>query len=188
MKVGIMCGSYPGNVEVNNSSKIVIEALTMKPYTIVKGAGVNGTMGKVEEIARENGREILSIGNPIELKRSTADIKIPVMSTFERLERIYENSDVVLFLDGGVGTVSEFLSFLNNKIETEGDKPLILYNPNGIYNLLLKDLEQRRRLGLIRDNYKDYFDEAKNLNHLAYYLEKYENKFNKESDERSKVR
>ena len=181
MKVGIMCGSYPGNVEVNDSSKIVIEALTMKPYTIVKGAGVNGTMGKVEEIARENGREILSIGNPIELK-------IPVMSTFERLERIYENSDVVLFLDGGVGTVSEFLSFLNNKIETEGDKPLILYNPNGIYNLLLKDLEQRRRLGLIRDNYKDYFDEAKNLNHLAYYLEKYENKFNKESDERSKVR
>ena len=73
-------------------------------------------------------------------------------------------------------------------METEGDKPLILYNPNGIYNLLLKDLEQRRKLGLVRDNYKEYFNEAKNLNDLAYYLEKYENKFNKESDERRKVR
>ena len=188
MKVGIMCGSYPGNVEVNDSSKIVIEALTMKPYTIVKGAGTDGTMGIVEEIARENGREIVSIGNSFEIRRSTADIKIPVNSTFERLEKLYENSDIIIFLDGGTGTISEFLSFLNNKIETEGDKPLILYNPNGIYNLLLKDLEQRKRLGLIRDNYKDYFDEAKNLNHLAYYLEKYENKFNKESDERRKVR
>ena len=67
-----MCGSYPGNVEVNKSNKIVIEALTMKPYTIVKGAGTDGTMGIVEEIARENGREIVSIGNSFEIRRSTA--------------------------------------------------------------------------------------------------------------------
>ncbi len=188
MKLGIMCASYPGNLEVNESSKIVIEALTMKPYTFVKGSGVDGTMGLVEEAAREKGRAILSVGNPFELSRSTADIKIPVKSTFERLEKIYENSDIIIFLDGGTGTLSEFLSFLNNKIETEGDKPLILYNPNGIYNFLLKDLEQRKRLDLIKYNYKEYFDEAKNLNDLAYYLEKYENKFNRESDERRKVR
>lgn len=183
-----MCSSYPANIEVSESNKFVAECITSLPYTIVMASGESGSMGQIKEIARENGRELLIVGNCFQLARSTADIKISVKSTFERLEKIYENSDAILFLDGGIGMLSEFLSFLNNKIETDDEKPLIIYNKNGIFNFLLKDLEQRKKLGLIKDNYKEYFNEAKNLEDLALYLSKSEEFYNRMNEEKGKVK
>ncbi len=186
MNVGIMCGSYDSaSMESRLSNSTIVSALAMKDYTFVMGSGESGSMRDAKEIIRENGRMLISVGNRFELDRTTSDIKIEVNDTFERLKEIYKNSDVIIFLDGGLGTLSEFTAFLNNKVETKDKKGLIVWNPNGLYNNTFKDLEERKQAGLI-DNYRLYFDEVKTLDDLAASLEKWEQKYN--GTERSKVR
>ena len=137
MNVGIMCGSSDtASMESRlNNSRAVSEIADMG-YTFVMGAGETGFMRDVKEILRENGNMLITVGNRLELNRTTADVKIEVGSTFERAGHLYENSDVIIFLDGGTGTMAEFYSFLNNKIETNDDKTkLVLYNKEGYYNI-----------------------------------------------------
>ena len=123
MNVGIMCGSREtASMESRLSNSRAVSEIADMGYTFVMGAGETGSMRDVKEILRENGNMLITVGNKFELDRTIADIKVEVSSTFERAERIYENSDVIIFLDGGTGTLSEFYSFLNNKVETDDKK------------------------------------------------------------------
>ena len=144
-------------------------------------------MRDVKEILRENGNMLITVGNKFELDRTNADVKVEVSSTFERAEHIYENSDVIIFLDGGTGTLSEFTSFLNNKIETDDKKKeLVLVNIDGVYNKQIDDLKRKYKEGLA-SNTLTYFKEVRSPLELKAYLEKVENKLNN-VEERSRVR
>ena len=189
MNVGIMCGSYEtASMESRLNNSKIANLVAMKDYCFVMESGETGSMRDVKEILKENGKFLIVVGREDELDEVNADVNVPVHSTFERLEAIYKNCDVILCLTGGVGTESEFISFLNNKIETKDDKPLIIYNEDGSYNYSLKALELKRKEGLVDSSYKLYFDEARNIEELAEYLEKAENKINKSTEERSRVR
>ena len=188
MNVGIMCGSYEtASMESRlNNSRAVSEIADMG-YTFVMGAGETGSMRDVKEILRENGNMLITVGNKFELDRTNADVKVEVSSTFERAEHIYENSDVIIFLDGGTGTLSEFTSFLNNKIETDDKKKeLVLVNIDGVYNKQIDDLKRKYKEGLA-SNTLTYFKEVRSPLELKSYLEKVENKLNN-VEERSRVR
>lgn len=180
MNVGIMCSSKSSaslNSRLNNAT--VASALAMQDYMFVMGSGTTGSMGNIKEILEENDKEIIAVGKGLELDKCRSKIKISVSSTFERAEKIYENSDAIIFLDGGMGTISEFISFLNNKIEIKDNKVLLLYNEYGNYNDLLKYLEGRKKEGLIDNDYTSYFDIAYTLEELIMKLEKAENKSHK---------
>ncbi len=188
MNVGIMCGSRDtASMESRlNNSRAVSEIADMG-YTFVMGAGETGSMRDVKEILRENGNMLITVGNRLELDRTNADVKVEVSSTFERAEHIYENSDVIIFLDGGTGTLSEFTSFLNNKIETDDKKKeLVLVNIDGVYNKQIDDLKRKYKEGLA-SNTLTYFKEVRSPLELKAYLEKVENKLNN-VEERSRVR
>ncbi len=177
MKLGIMCSSRENaNIDLKRNNSKIANTISKRDYIYVMGANSFGSMGEIKEIIRENKKKLLIVGNQIELEMNMADIKVPVRSTFERTAKIYENSDVILFLNGGVGTVSEFYAFLENKLETQDNKTLIIYNGNGNFNYLLEDLEKRKEEGLLDNNYNLYFDIANNLEELVASLEKAENK------------
>lgn len=188
MNVGIMCGSRDtASMESRLSNSRVVSEIADMGYTFVMGAGETGSMRDVKEILRENGNMLITVGNKFELNRTTADVKVEVSSTFERAERIYENSDVIIFLDGGTGTLSEFTSFLNNKIETDDKKKeLVLVNIDGVYNKQIDDLKRKYKEGLA-SNTLTYFKEVRSPLELKAYLEKVENELNN-VEERSRVR
>ena len=188
MNVGIMCGSKnSASMETYEKNSEMVRAIADMGYTFVMGAGETGSMGNVKEILRETGNMLITVGNSLELDRTTADIKVEVNSTFERAERIYENCDVIIFLDGGTGTLSEFYSFLNNKIETKDKKKeLVVVNIDGVYSKVIDDLRRRDKEGLT-DNTLKCFEEVKSPLELKAYLEKVENKLNN-VEERSRVR
>ena len=188
MNVGIMCGSRDtASMESRGSNSEAVYSIANKGYTFVMGAGESGSMRDVKEILRENGNMLITVGNKFELDRTNADVKVEVSSTFERAEHIYENSDVIVFLDGGTGTLSEFCSFLNNKIETDDKKKeLVLVNIDGVYNKQIDDLKRRYKEGLA-SNTLTYFKEVRSPLELKAYLEKVENKLNN-VEERSRVR
>ena len=188
MNVGIMCGSSEmASLESRGSNSEAVYSIANKGYTFVMGAGESGSMRDVKEIIRENGNMLITVGNRFELERGNADVKVEVSSTFERAERLYENSDVIVFLDGGTGTLSEFCSFLNNKIETDDKKKeLVLVNIDGVYDKVIDDLRRRYKEGLASKG-EYYFKEVRSPLELKAYLEKVENKLNN-VEERSRVR
>ena len=185
LKLGIMCGSKSSSsMEAYERNSEMIRAIADTGYTFVMGAGETGTMRNVKEILRENGNMLITVGNSLELGRTIADIKVEVRSTFERAERIYENSDVIIFLDGGTGTLSEFYSFLNNKVETDDKKKeLVVVNIDGVYNKVIDDLKRRYKEGLT-DNVLKCFAEVKSPEGLKAYLGEVEKKFNGSEQER----
>ena len=189
MNVGIMCGSSDmASLESRGSNSEAVYSIANKGYTFVMGAGESGSMRDAKEIIRENGNMLITVGNSLELGRTIADIKVEVSSTFERAERIYENSDVIIFLDGGTGTLSEFYSFLNNKIETDDkNKELVVVNIDGVYNKLIDDLKRRYKEGLA-SNTLTYFKEVRSPLELKAYLGEVEKKLNGSDQERERVR
>ena len=189
MNVGIMCGSSDmASLESRDSNSEAVYSIANKGYTFVMGAGESGSMRDAKEIIRENDNMLITVGNRFELDRTNADIKVEVGSTFERAERIYENSDVIIFLDGGTGTLSEFYSFLNNKIETDDkNKELVVVNIDGVYNKLIDDLKRRYKEGLA-SNTLTYFKEVRSPLELKAYLGEVEKKVNGSEQERERVR
>lgn len=184
-----MCGSRDTaslGSRLDNSE--VAREVAKRGYTIVMGAGETGSMGDIKEIVSENGNLLLVVGREEELDKCFyADIKVSVSSTFERAFELYNNSDVIVFLDGGTGTLSEFISFLNNKIElNDRNKELILYNKNDVYDKIIEDLERRYKEGLA-SNIHDYFKKVSSIEELRSYLDEIENRFTIDF-ERRKVR
>lgn len=186
MKLGIICASDPGNITTVENNSNVANLVTRRPYKIVMGAEETGSMASVKEIAQGNGREILVIGNEIELQRARiANQKIPVSTIFEQLEQIYQTSDAILFLSGGAETIAAFYTFFYNKLKTQDDKPLIVYNADHSFDSIKKDFDIRSRKDLTTPRFLEYFDLVYDYENLAISLQKAENIYN---EEKGKIR
>ena len=143
-------------------------------------------MASVKETAKYNGREILVIGNEIELQRvRNADMKIPVTTIFEQLEKIYQNSDAILFLSGGTETLAAFYTFFYTKLKNRDEKPLIVYNGDHSFDPIKKDFDLRSRKNLTTRGFLEYFDLVYDIDKLAESLQKAENIY---SEEKGKVK
>ncbi len=68
---------------------------------------------------------------------------------------------------------------LTTKLELNDYKPLIIYNEDHSYDILLKELEYKERLGALTKAYKTYYDIATTKKDLEQLLKKYEIKIEK---------
>ena len=68
---------------------------------------------------------------------------------------MFNNSDLIVCLPGGIGTYSELLSYIEEKRSNSSDKPIIIYDENNFYNKFLKSLRM-----LVREKFvdKDIFE------------------------------
>lgn len=186
MNLGIMTSSLD---TLNLESKItfataLLTTLRDKDYNIVMGSGTKGLMGTVKEIAKENGSILTVVGyDDLELNKNDASVKIKVESPVERTKILLEESDVLLFGPGGLGTLSELFSILTTKVEIEDDKPIIIYNEDHSYDDVIRLLDKKEKDGSISKAYKTTFTIINNKEDLATILDSYEIK-----EERNKVR
>ena len=184
MNIGIMCSSSDSlNIRSMYNNVSIASSLSLKAFDLVMGTSEHGLMGSVKEIFRNEGHLITCVGlaDTDEYESSRADLKIPVESPGERVNKLYMESDMVIFLAGGVGTASEFYTMLATKIELNDQKPLILYNGDDDcnYDYILKDLEAKARAGAVNKSYKAFFDVVRNEAELFMLLDKYEKRIAK---------
>ena len=186
MNLGIMTSSLD---TLNLESKLIfatalLTTLRDKNYNIIMGSGTKGLMGTIKEIAKENGCMLTVVGyNNDELNKNDVSVKLKVESPVERTKILLEESDVLLFGPGGLGTLSELFSILTTKVEIEDDKPIIIYNEDHGYDDIIRLLEKKEKDGSISKAYKKSFTIINNKEDLATILDSYEIK-----EERSKVR
>lgn len=110
-----------------------------------------------EEFVKKN-REIYSFTTPNyvdDLKYLTKCKNYIRETTFELKQDMFNNSDLIVCLPGGIGTYSELLSYIEEKRSNSSDKPIIIYDENNFYNNFLKYLRM-----LVREKFvdKDIFE------------------------------
>lgn len=125
---------------------------------LVFGAYGHGLMGKTYEIFKKQNKKIIGVA-PIayksDFKSVPCDEEILTSSSMTRLEKIYEKSDVLLFLPGGLGTYSELFSCLEEMKSNPG-KQIILYNVDFFFSPMLEEMYKLYQQGFLDKNLGEY--------------------------------
>ena len=127
-----------------DESRYILERI-LKKNDLVFGACPNGIMGISYETALKNGRNITGVC-PEAYKDDFLALKctkeITTYSVAGRTDELINESDIILFLPGGIGTMYELFRALESKRCNEFNKPMIIFNCHGFYDNWLKLMEQ----------------------------------------------
>lgn len=124
--------------------KNLLDKLFEKDYDLVFGACNKGLMGLSYNAAISNDSDILGIYPKAyeEEAKGLLGVMEPVNTVSDRTDMIIRESDILLFLPGGIGTVYELFTAIESKRAMEHNKPIIVYSVDGFYDELFCQLDK----------------------------------------------
>ncbi|WP_411816153.1 TIGR00730 family Rossman fold protein [Hyphococcus sp. DH-69] len=170
----VYCGSRPGNDPAFKEAAIALgQEAAKRSCRIVYGGGKLGLMGATAGAARDAGGKVFGVIPDflVELEGILEGVDHKVVSNMhERKMTMYEESDAIVTLPGGIGTLEELIEVLSWARLGLHRKPLIVLNVNGFWTPLrellnhvvesnLADKELLNDLVFV-DNVQDVFKEA----------------------------
>ena len=138
MKVFIGCAS---NDQIDNKYKDMTislgEKLSNMGFDLIIGGNTAGLMKKLSDIFRNNKRDVVVNSIP-KYKEDNVDKINYYDDTFVRSKNNYYMADYILFLPGGIGTISELFSMLEEKRTKNDPKDIIIYNYDNYFSDIVK--------------------------------------------------
>ena len=118
-----------------DACKVLLDKLFERDYDLVFGACNKGLMGLSYNAAIENNSDIIGIypGAYEDEAKELLGEMIPVSTVNDRTDMIIRESDILLFLPGGIGTVYELFTAIESKSAGEHTKPIIVYSVDDFY-------------------------------------------------------
>ena len=175
MKLFIGCSSSNEiDKKYLESCKSLLEEL-LKNNDLVYGAYNNGVMGIAYDIAIKNHRTIYAITTEVykhELDDIQAEYKIVTPNIYTRSESLIKNSDIVIILPGGIGTITELISSIETMRNNEFNKPIIIYNVDGFYDEFIRfmDVVYKEKFSSVEvKKFYRIFDDQKDI--IEYIME-----------------
>ena len=140
--VCVYCGSRFGtDPAYRQAAEDLGLALADNAWRLVYGAGDVGLMGAVAQAAQAAGGETFGV---IPTHLFQREVGKRDLSTFiitetmhERKKVMYMNSDAIVVLPGGAGSLDEFFEVLTWRQLGLHDKPIYLLNTNGYWDPLI---------------------------------------------------
>ena len=187
MKIFIGC-SASNNISDKYfiSCKKLLDQL-LSSNDLVFGACNSGIMALAHEVALENNRKIIGVC-PEVYKHDFSDLKcdneIITTDIISRTSELISNSDALVFLPGGIGSIYELFTAIESKRCHEFDKPIVIYNYDGYYNKLFEFLDNvyDEKFARVIDK-ENYF-----ITDDVYSVLEYIKSYDKVNDDRIKVR
>ncbi|NNF25060.1 MAG: TIGR00730 family Rossman fold protein [Rhodobacteraceae bacterium] len=165
LSVCVYCGSRFGADPAYEAAATEMGALLAEEgWRLVYGAGDVGLMGAVARSAQEAGAETLGV-IPIHLlsrevgKRDLTQF-IVTEDMHERKKVMYMNSDAIVVMPGGAGSLDELFEVLTWRQLGLHDKPIILLNTGGYWQPLLALLDHIVAQGFAEASLRDYLTVA----------------------------
>lgn len=128
--------------------------LSKKRYNLIVGCDV-GLLEKVTNIFNKNNQDIMIMEADCYRKKNNS-YNYPVYhhnTIAERKSSLISNSNLALFLPGGIGTFDEILTIIESKRAKEHDLLIVILNLNHYYDDLEKMLNKA-----YEENFADYDD------------------------------
>lgn len=132
----------------------VASAIAKEGNSLVYGGTSYSMMGECYKAFADNKKQIDGmiakkyVKDLINTKKSKAYI---VDTTLERIARIYTLAEIFIILPGGLGTLEELFSILEEN-RTNKWKPIIIYNYEGYYDFIINWLNININTGFINEN------------------------------------
>jgi uncharacterized protein (TIGR00730 family) len=141
--VCVFCGSRLGNRDSYAAAATAVGRLIAgQGWRLVFGAGEIGLMGRAAEAAKAAGGQTLGIipqhmiGR--EAGRGRHGEMVVTENMHERKKVMFMNSDAILVLPGGAGSLDEFFEVLTWRQIGLHEKPIFLLNVEGYWDPLLR--------------------------------------------------
>ena len=167
MKIFVGCASRNTDVaEYNKLAENIANYIVKGNHSYVFGGCNNGLMGVIYEIVNASNGCIVADGvkaykdeiiNLVE-NNSNPNLKADIHNTInERTNAVFKNSDVIVFITGGIGSLYELLSAIETKRAGEHNNPIFIVNINGYYDDLVRMLEKTYSEGFASVSNKDVY-------------------------------
>ena len=160
--VCVFCGSRPGATPAYASAaRAVGSALARNGWRLVYGAGDVGLMGEVARAAMADGARTLGV-IPTHLmareqgKRDLTNLVI-TEDMHERKKVMFMNSDAIVVLPGGAGSLDEFFEVLTWRQIGLHRKPIYLLDTDGYWQPLIALMDHVIAQGFAEDAMRSYF-------------------------------
>lgn len=133
----VYCGSRAGNDPVFQQTAIAVgKEAAKRNCRIVYGGGKLGLMGATAGAARDAGGDVFGVIPDflVELEGILDGVDHKIVSTMhERKMMMFEESDAILTLPGGIGTLEELIEVLSWARLALHRKPIIVLNVEGFW-------------------------------------------------------
>lgn len=170
-KIGIFC-SASENIDKMyfDSARLIGKWLGENGKTLVYGGANLGLMECVAQAVKGNGGKVIGIV-PSKLEENgivskLLDETIHTCNLSDRKDILTEESDILIALPGGVGTLDEVFTVIAAASIGYHQKKVIFYNEYGFYTPLLDALQSIEEKGFARKPLSTYYEIANTLNEL----------------------
>jgi uncharacterized protein (TIGR00730 family) len=134
-------------------------ALGQRGHALVSGGGSVSSMGAVARAVRAAGGHttgvIPELLLALEVGDSDADELLVTATMRERKALMDERADAFIALAGGLGTLEELLEIWVGRVLRLHDKPVVVLDPHGLFDLLRAQVDEFVALGFARAGARD---------------------------------
>lgn len=175
MKIAVYCSSRQGLAEEYvDVARELGRWIGSRGHTLVYG-GVNaGLMHDVAQECHDQGGMVMGV-NIDKFKHRTDPVVDEVVYTAdlnERKGKMCQMADLFVVLPGGLGTADEWLSTLSQLVVDGDQRRVVVVNMHGMYDSLLRYLDEMAHSVFARDRHVDRSVVVKNVTELIETLNK----------------
>lgn len=155
-RIGVFLSSKSNLPEVyTRATKELGTWIGRQKHTLVYGGADRGLMEVLAQSVKAAGGRVMGVVPQILLQRGwvsdTLDITIHTADLDDRKAAMVRESEVMVALPGGIGTLDEIFTVLAANTIGIHRKMIVLYNVEGCWNTLIGLIDEMARAGLISD-------------------------------------
>ena len=174
-KIGVFLSSKDNLSQAyQEAAQQVGEYIGKNGYTLVYGGARKGLMETLAQSVRQSGGRIYGMVPDVLVQRSLVsdciDVTFRCADLTDRKAMMNRESDVLVALPGGIGTLDEVFTVLANTCIGIRHQPVVFYNVNGCWDGMLKALNQLFDQGLISGSPSDYYHVANSVAELSQII------------------
>ncbi len=145
-------------------------------HTLVYGGARKGLMEELAQSVKQHGGRVYGMVPDIIVQRGLVsdaiDVEFRCADLSDRKEMMNRESDVLVALPGGIGTLDEVFTVMANTVIGIRRQPVVFYNVDHCWDALLAALDNLFAQGLVSGQPSDYYEVADTLEALAQVLGK----------------
>lgn len=173
--VCVFCGARPGHdPKYMATAAAVGQMLAEDGWRLVYGAGDVGLMGATARAVQEAGGDTFGVipSHLVAWEVGKRDLTqyIVVETMHERKKVMFMNSDAIVVLPGGAGSLDEFFEVLTWRQLGLHQKPIYLLNTEGYWTPLIQLLDHVVAQGFAGENVKSFVQSVESVQDLRMAL------------------
>lgn len=171
-KIGVYLSSKE-NLPENyvQAAREVGELIGRTGRILIYGGARKGLMEVLAQSVKQHGGRVYGMVPEIIEKRGLVsdaiDVTFRCVDLSDRKMMMNRESDVLVALPGGIGTLDEVFTVMANTVIGIRHQPVVFYNVDGCWDALLAALDNLFEQGLVSGSPSDYYSVAHNIQELA---------------------